>query len=1230
MDCFGTYFKETFEGTFEGWPGTFWRSLWSEIKLLCSLVSLRPSQVLEGGLNLFTSSFEGCEPSKVPLKGGDLRRYLRRVGTFEGPFEGPFLKVPLKVPSKVCTFEGRSPWTFSASPPSPAPRQRTFVEGLKGPDLRRYLRRRVLTDYPVLSLSPESNWRHWRWRKAARMVEAAWPPCWASSLMARQEARKSFMEELAQAPSPCLNPEKASFADRISLRQQVVTEDPDPDLVEALAKKNVKMHTKEEENPREGSKVFHPAASKALKIKQAVMLEPVEPPKVDEAKIDEMVDLTTEVLGEMQSGALSVADKEGRGAQLLRQLGMNHFRDCLKRSYLDGPGANIAQAQATIEEARRQNLARHGQDGDWDWWDHGGQHPSPIQVGRDDPSMQPSLGRTSSIWRGLEIGMGRVQPPGMGEEDEAAGAYSPRTADSPFRHANLEISTMHLHGAGHPSPGSTRPASRSSHSGWWLLGSTGRCPPLVSADSDLVIAGPVPCLWQQLDHEGALRHLVWNADDSEVPKARVWAHYERAPGQPSEDPWRCGALLGCQQSWTAPEFLGVATVLPWVGEVPCDEGLLDEHPRGGDGDPGGPHQWHQRAHDHEGNLWWEDQPSHGCIQGVPTVGDMMDVKVAWRCNPSIGTVRCPQPRLVPSTTSWATVRPQSQQWDWTPMGAPSPWRPKERRCWGKELTALNLPLPYCSIEADDGKTYEEARKPPITVHNAVSALGKDYMKKNYPGGGRHAFWGQMECGLVLSSVSPWEMVQKEKGVTRGGYVCKWCRGFWKGKMGTSRLHRAGRFCNLCLMSPQSASTTVGWRTVLSSTSGWSRQPLSGMCPWRWTQTLSTAFASVFPTAWATSVMQSGPWFLRRELDSFILGLVRFQVGCSARFNDLQHTAPSTMRHTTNTLEFAAWQTKTVSATRIRKHPVPLICPKFSFTGHVWWQPLLTWWTRLSSHPAFEAIDYLIPTISKDGMGFISRPGQADRTLRLHQREEECGGQSVASSGQWDGRDLYPWQTSPGGLEPSGLGWLTNSPWDLPTENQGTSIGVCGLTRRIGRCRRHTSQGESALGFGGESRRWHPGDIRTPTGTTTSATSQNSCRHARSPEWTSESCFIIQEVGTWRHIQIPPSYHREQSGGLRVAAPIDKAQDLNPLDHRSEPHCYQECARCFRLFGFPTDWPVDSHRVEEDSEFSSSSADSLTDDSVDTASETEKVTAEILKSGCTKWPYHQGDYILHWW
>ena len=48
------------------------------------------------------------------------------------------------------------------------------------------------------------------------------------------------------------------------------------------------------------------------------------------------------------------------------------------------------------------------------------------------------------------------------------------------------------------------------------------------------------------------------------------------------------------------------------------------------------------------------------------------------------------------------------------------------------------------------------------------------------------FWARMECGLVLSSVSPWEIVDKKKGETRGGYVCRHCRGFWRSGRGASR------------------------------------------------------------------------------------------------------------------------------------------------------------------------------------------------------------------------------------------------------------------------------------------------------------------------------------------------------------------------------------------------------------------------------------------------------------
>ena len=156
----------------------------------------------------------------------DLRRYLRRVATFQATFEGSGpLKVPLKVPfegtfdgsrpsklpSKGRAFEGtfegplwrslwrylrRSLWRYlrSSAPlkvealrPSPGSQQRTFVEGLKGPDLRRYLRRRVLTDYPqacvcvhspyyICQLSKSTGKIHGksRWEKQTSSTIAQW------------------------------------------------------------------------------------------------------------------------------------------------------------------------------------------------------------------------------------------------------------------------------------------------------------------------------------------------------------------------------------------------------------------------------------------------------------------------------------------------------------------------------------------------------------------------------------------------------------------------------------------------------------------------------------------------------------------------------------------------------------------------------------------------------------------------------------------------------------------------------------------------------------------------------------------------------------------------------------------------------------------------------------------------------------------------------------------------
>ena len=76
------------------------------------------------------------------------------------------------------------------------------------------------------------------------------------------------------------------------------------------------------------------------------------------------------------------------------------------------------------------------------------------------------------------------------------------------------------------------------------------------------------------------------------------------------------------------------------------------------------------------------------------------------------------------------------------------------------------------------------------------------------------------------------------------------------------------------------------------------------------------------------------------MDSFICGIARFQIFTSARFSDLQHTSPDTLRVTSTEVELEAWQTKTHSAVVVKKKPVPLICPKFSFSGKDWWTPLI--------------------------------------------------------------------------------------------------------------------------------------------------------------------------------------------------------------------------------------------------------------------------------------------------
>ena len=89
---------------------------------------------------------------------------------------------------------------------------------------------------------------------------------WEAEGVTQEEKDAAMVDisSLAQSPSPSMDPSEASFADqvpqslRIKLRDQVVTQAPDPALLEALAKRNERPHLKQEEDKNEGQKGFHP------------------------------------------------------------------------------------------------------------------------------------------------------------------------------------------------------------------------------------------------------------------------------------------------------------------------------------------------------------------------------------------------------------------------------------------------------------------------------------------------------------------------------------------------------------------------------------------------------------------------------------------------------------------------------------------------------------------------------------------------------------------------------------------------------------------------------------------------------------------------------------------------------------------------------------------------------------------------------------------------------------
>jgi hypothetical protein len=116
-------------------------------------------------------------------------------------------------------------------------------------------------------------------------------------------------------------------------------------------------------------------------------------------------------------------------------------------------------------------------------------------------------------------------------------------------------------------------------------------------------------------------------------------------------------------------------------------------------------------------------------------------------------------------------------------------------------------------------------------------------------------------------------------------------------------------------------------------------------------------------------------------DRYLMSVVRFMVGASARFDDIQHSSPSALKFTESTCEVLSWQTKTTSAAQIHQKPCPLISPLLSFTKLPWWETLKAGCAQiLALQPADEVADFMLPTISRDRTGIILRPISPSRSL----------------------------------------------------------------------------------------------------------------------------------------------------------------------------------------------------------------------------------------------------------
>ena len=371
--------------------------------------------------------------------------------------------------------------------------------------------------------------------------------------------------------------------------------------------------------------------------------------------------------------------------------------------------------------------------------------------------------------------------------------------------------------------------------------------------------------------------------------------------------------------------------------------------------------------------------------------------------------------------------------------------------------------------------------------------------------------------------------------------------------------------------------------------------------------------------------------------------------CSARFNDLQHVHPKDLIHTSNTVELKAWQTKTVSAAQINHNPVPLIAPKYSFTGIPWWTSWVASVRRLVSE---EAHGLLAP----DGkQGLCRADSTAVHTRKGSEMAQRCYSPpgchpEVAEAavvalvpglpdgdlperrmylGNWlteSTADVYVrekrnvvveiWGQVAQKVPNLNLGPgrerredLNHPDWADPLPPPAVDITDAGPEGREDQIEREGEASPSVLsGSAPSARSWsvvehEPGDTPVKAKDLFPAT----------PDLPLRVVAAVKRTGNAGQSRIHLLNVEGTAVGCGWRPAASKVQKLSVLDYMTEQEAYGKCERCFKRHGFPADWALEPAEVPTLQEDFNSSADSgsETDDSVDTQSETEVVALPLV-------------------